>query len=276
MSFSRTEAAISEVAANLKVGMGGHIEERVRSGVPGLAVGEVPFNPVIHDPEAIKPFSFMEEVVGGPHVDQVLPKRPTEVTLINDYGNRTDIDAISSSKRRAALAIAVGLESALGVGDKLYRYATGVDGLVPADIGDIELESLENSEEYRAQSVAMRCMGGLALVLSDFHKLPLHEVQADYSSTLAIKLNHPLERRIPANVGVIGLGGDLEIDTDKPKNLAKANEMLDARHNLVVDRLQSAGMTVVSLVSLPSSEAGIDLNIADDVIAQGVNTLTLN
>ena len=290
MSFIETESAISEVMASLPMGMGGHIEQRIVSGAHGMAVGEVPFDPTRHNPGDIKPFSIMSEVLGEPFVDQVLPMRPLEVQIVSDYGNTSDIGDIAVSKMLAIHSVSDGLETTMGIGDKLFEYAVGLsetpDFLASVDRpsqysaplrpNEVILEGREVDAEYRAQTVGMLCLNGLTIVLSDFHSLPLDQIDTDFSKTLAVKINHPFERRIPANVGVIGVGSDIEVNTNSSRQLKKTNEMLEARHREVVSKLQNSGIHVVSLVTKPSDPSGIDLRIADNAIANGLKALTLN
>jgi hypothetical protein len=142
--------------------------------------------------------------------------------------------------------------------------------MVGEDIGEVNDDTRIKTDD---RNQLMRELSGLAMhrmaiAISDFQGVELMPGSLD--KVIAIKLNHPLEREIPANVGRISLGGAHELDTRNPQQLIAYNGLLQRRHETTVSGLEAAGATVTSVVFDPSFESGYDISGADERLAAAV------
>lgn len=268
MNLPQTKSALTELAANSRFGAGIHIEPQPRVGYDGVVIGEVPYDPARHSPLDINPLSLMAEATGEQHVQLVLPNRPLDMNIVVDYGYGEDHPKIAAMKRNLAHRLETAAQSALpSITDKVYSYAIGE----PDEI-DMGIHYFEASSDHeRATFVAGLCLEGLTFVLSDFRHLPLAELsQADLSGGVAVKVNHPSERALPANVGVIALGGGKEVNTSNTKQLNNWNRELAERHEQIVRGLNTAGMSVAGAVYTPSLNEGFSVASVDEQLAQAV------
>lgn len=278
MAFPETSAALRELGATTTYGLGAHLHPAVSVGVPGLTLGDIQFNPAKHDFLDVNHFSLLGEATGELHVTEVLPDRPLNVNVVTDLGSIWDARVITRRKQEAARAIAAGIATALpSLTDRTTMYAVGQSPTHPAHSSETKLVSLDVVEGGRAESVASLAPEGPLIVLSDFIHMPLEEhVSGDVSrNVLAVKVNHPFERRIPANIGVLALNRGYDLDTSNKRKLARANSRLDDRHLGVMARLQDAGISVVDVILDPKLPEGFDQGYVDNRLAEGIKMLTL-
>ncbi len=277
MHLPETAGALSEAMANSQFGPGAHAFANARPGIGGLYLGEVPFDPTYHEAADILPVSMMEDVTGQPHVGLYRPEHPLHVSVVTDYGNVEDDGRITRSKREAARNLTDGIVAQLtSVTDRLDSFAVGAGPNTPLARNEYELIGREASEEDRADEIAHVGLSGLTLVISDFRHLPLGQVgPGSFRETLALKVNHPWERRIPAGVGFLSLKGLAEVNTNKPRELEKANRRLEEQHQRKVEELEAAGVTVASIVLQPKLPLKVDEKEVDKALAAGLRTLML-
>lgn len=275
MAFPETTEAVAELFANRQYGQGAHTLSAARTGVDGIALGEVQFDPYLHDAYDIKPISLTELLTGQPQVDVVRPNFPVHINVVTDYTDKGDNDPIARSKRNVAHTVTKYLEEALSsVADRLDTYAVGSGMSHGSAILDAEeLAQEDASEEEKAEAVASLCMRGLTVVISDFAGLPLYGTNGDFSETVGIKLNHLLERNVPANMGVIAISGGVEVNTNKPKKLAPVNNLLEHNHQEAISRLKDAGLSMASLVARADKIGGFDQTQSDKEISLAIKAL---
>lgn len=275
MHLPKTSGALSESMANNRTGPGAHAFANNRAGGGGLFLGEVPFDFQQHEVTDILSSSSMEVVTGEPHVGMYRPNHPLHMNVVTDYGNDADDARIMRVKRLAARNITEGILGQLtSVTDRLESYAVGALGSSRLPRGQFMLADRDKTEEERAKAVARLSLEGLTLVISDFRSLPLATSKVgSYKETLALKVNHPLERRIPANIGFLSVKGLFEINTGKSRELEKANQRLEEQHKRKVGELEDAGITVVSVVIDPKSPQKVDVRELDRSLARGVKDI---
>ena len=272
--LEQTQQALSELSASRQYEFGTHGGLQLKSGVPGTDVGEFPFNPAKHSPVDIYPFSLMEQATGVPHVRMVIPHRPLEANIVVHHDNLANDDPrIVRMKRGLAQVVMQEVEDALpGLTDRPFSYEVGGD-LIEAESG-LGVETLETQDDQPltiARSVAELCAESLTFVISDFKRLPLDEAGADYSSTIAIKVNHLAEMALPPNIGIVSLGAAAEVNTNKQRELQKFNMELAQQHQSITERLKRAGIAVAQVVFDPRySPYNFDVTEADKQTAAAV------
>jgi hypothetical protein len=268
--FSQTESALAELSANNNMRFGTHTRYDLASGVPGLIIGEQIYDPAKHLGSAINPMSFLAEVTGEQYVQQVLPSHSLDMKLIIDRSARQEDPRITAYKARVGREVASAIHSALpGIGDNLHAYVLGNHE------DDTEAEFIEATSDPKtnAKMIADVCMGGLAFVISDFGRLPLAAQSDDSSEVIAVKVNHPFELALPANVGTISLGGLREVRTNKAKELTAYNDIQSAGHQAIYDSFEVARIPVASVRFDHKQPLGFDDIAADSAIAGAVQAI---
>lgn len=272
MLLRETQNAFAELAASQADEFGVHFASEARAGVPGMVISELEYDPARHQPQNIAPFSLMETVTGTPHVQLVLPQQPMELTVITHHEAGRDDPRLGWLKQRLATQVREAAEYSLPSStDRIRSYYVGSAEAAPDD-RDTEVITIENDPELAAKTIGELCVGGLTLVISDFNRLPLHTTQSNFRNTVAVKANHPAELALPAKAGIIRVGGQAEVNTNKPKELQRFNDRLTARHQQISEQLGRAGIAVAQVIFDPrqASGTGFDLLRADQSIAAAV------
>lgn len=285
-----TQQAISQLAANRPLMFGMHDNDQLKIGVPGHVVAEIPFDPALHDPSAINPLSIWEDILGEPHVQQVIPSNPLAVNIVvhregRDVSKETAgrkgsqpsselqqelIVPVSDAKMQLASELREALLGARVPGDKIRSYFVGAPMTAGEAGGSYKAETEE--PEAASQAIAELCLKGLTFVISDFNRLRLRETGANKHGLVAVKVNHRLERELPSGVGVIAVGGLREVNTNRAARLEAANNDLAAKHTEIVRRLGQAGAQVASLM-VGGREPGLDFLATDQALAQAVEQI---
>ena len=271
MQLPETQAAFSELAANSELTQGVHTHSRARTGSNGLPLGDIPFDASRHAPWEINPLSLMADVMGAPHVSQVLPSREVSLNVLTDFGRTGDSLAVANLKHGLNGDITSAIEDALpSITDRLFKYSFGN---APVDIRNGDYDTLPDAnDEERADSAVRLCINGLTLIISDFKHLPLRKVTDTSLEGIAIKVNHPLELAIKPGLGIISLGGLVEVNTNKPEELDKVNTMLAERRQAILDSLGQSGLQVVEVVYSSSQPGNYDVAAADAAIAKAIRS----
>lgn len=263
--LQRTHAALASLEANAGHAYGEHVRRNVQAGFDGVYIGEAEFDPTRHDPSDIDAFA-MGEALDKPHVSQVFPSRPLHINIVADRTGRSEDPRVTAVKGAAAASLVGSLDESLpGVTDQSFIYIAG-HGNLP----DAETLRVSNRNELPGQ-VSDLALDGLTLVVSDFQGMRFEPGSLD--GVVAVKLNHPLERAIPAGVGRISLGGEYELDTRDGTQLGAYNQLLQAQHDRTVSGLESAGATVASVIADPRYEQGYDIGAADEEIASAIGEI---
>jgi hypothetical protein len=225
--------------------------------VGGLDIGSMDFDPARHMPHQIDVLSPMQDVYDSPQVRVQLPHNPMLVTLVGDYRFKGDSPEIARMKSGAVDAVVQGL----------------VDVLPNLDIQDTyRLEDEVNLQKDEEELLDL-CNAGLCFVIGDFRKLRLDAPFSQRADVIALKVNHPAERAIMPNVGNISVGGMLEINTNKPRQVRAANALLEQRHMERMSKLQAAGALAGAVILAPKAADLIDTGATDAVIASLVRQI---
>lgn len=265
-----TRSALESLSSSQQIMFGLHEEPAIRVNALGRDVTEVPYDRAIHDPSAINHLSIWEDITGEPQVRQVKPYRPLCVSFLVDKTLRDPEDPVVTASKAM---VADSLRSIFRA-DGLPRTDRMTDHLVsdrPVEAGNPKLKiiSVENRNEVPG-SISQIARRGLTIAISDFSRMDFAPGSLD--NVLAVKLNHPSERRVDAGKRLVGLGKFLEVNSASERQIDTMNGQLDEVHDGIVSRLQTAGAEVVSLLT-DGSEAGFKEVTADQELAQAINNL---
>ncbi len=267
----RTEEAFAEVMSNRTMGVGDHMAPTLMTGVPGLQLGYRAFNPDRDPVDAIDHLAPMAAVLDEYQVKVVSPVKPLHINVVTDYTSTVQHQAFADAKRRLGEDIGEAISEALpGISDVVEAYAIG--NAIPRDL-DLEVKKIHtDSPEATADAIKQVVFDGLTFVISSFGKLRFSRDQVQ-DSLVAVKLNHPLERRIPEGLRrPIVVAGLTEIDPRNKRKLRAFNAGLQQRHEEIVASLEAAGAGVASVVA-SRDRHGYDADIADTEIAEAIRQL---
>ena len=275
-NLEQTESAIAGFTANRGLLFGIHEAEEFKVGGVGRDVGEVMFDPAKHDAGAINPLSIWESVLGEPHVRVAIPERPLHINVISHHRSSgiSDFYQMNAARQRLAGELSNAISESLpGVTDRSWNYAIGEAVEEPGD-PDVEVIGTNGDPVVEAKTIAELCRDGLTFVISDFLALPLE--RADRLTTVAIKANHSYDLELPAGHGSLPTnvkGG--EVNTEKPKELARVNQAQQEQHDQTVARLEAAGITVAQVLFNWKNHplSGFDIEAADQGIARAISGL---
>lgn len=264
--LQQTYEALASLEANAGHTFGEHVRRRVQAGTDGVYIGEAEFDPARHDPAEIDPMA-MGSALDRPHVSQVFPNRPLHVSIIADRTARAEDPKVASAKANAMAGLVNALDESLpGVTDQSFIYAAG--GSLP----NAEALHVRDRSELPGQ-VSDLALSGLTIVVSDFQGMSFQPRSLE--GVVAVKLNHPLERKIPADVGRVSLGGEYELDTRDHMQVRAYNALLQRHHDDTVDGLESAGAVVASVIADPRRDQGFNAARADEYIADAIGEISL-
>jgi len=268
----RTQEALAEIAASDLAGYGTHLLSDVQTGVLGLVLGEVDYDPRRDVPTAIVMSSVREMATGQPQVRQYVPQQLLTANVIIHERASTDSYGIHEAKRHMAAELQQAIaESMPGLTDEVVTYAVGEMASVHHG-QEIEVRTTDGNPLTDAKTISELCRDGLAFVISDFLRLPLDEVPgASYPATVAVKTNHRIEMALPAGVGTLTTIGGGEVNTNKPKELQRVNELLTRLHAGTIERLGRVGIGVAHIVLAPKLQAGYKITEADKAISDAVS-----
>lgn len=255
-----------------------HASGQVANGIDGVAIGEEQFDPSRHTADMIDPMSMGEAMFDVPHVAMVVPYRNEQMNVVlhQDPALRnlpSYLQPIREQKQKLAEDLVSSLESSKQVGDQVNLFVVGdSDVEVPRRVPATIIGETEQPEEA-AQAVAGVCVRGLTFVISDFNALPIEKsMPSQFKNTVAIKVNHLLEKELPANVGRISMGGLKEVNTNKAKQLQAVNEGLRQKHEGIAVSLQDQGLAVAEVV-YGSPDQPHDSKTTDAQIARAIRAM---
>ncbi len=284
MTFlEQTHNTMGDLAGDRQRNFGEHISSVPRANAFGINLGEVTFDPARHELQDINPFSMAEESTGMPHVRMVLPRRALDIQIVEDRTDNGDDPQISRAKHRLAEILGESIiHSKSGITDRVKHYLiVDSDQVKSQKLGyDVELIDSSKGAEAVSRTVADICLNGLTFVISDFKSLRLeNQSRHNYEKTVAIKINHPAEIEIPAGNVIFELGKGRELDSSKPKELAKFNLILEEKNRIIIERLENAGVSVAQVIFKPvrpDNKLEYNLANADTAIAKAINRISLH
>ncbi len=274
MLLTETQNVLAEIAASRAEEFGAHFSSQPQTGMPGMVISELEYDPALHEPQHIAHFSLMEMVTGTPHVQLVLPEQPLDVKVITHHEAGRDHPEFARLKLFLGRQLKHAIEEAMpGATDRVHAYHIGdkKDGL------DWDVKYIPASAEslQTAKTVADLCMDGLTFVISDFNHLPLQDVGgASYPATIAVKANHMSDLAIPKG-RVFRLGGRREVSRDEDS--LKMNAKLMAYHQRIEQGLESVGIKVAPVVlsAKDVKTTGFDVSATDATIANAARRVDL-
>lgn len=274
-NFRRTSEALHDWQANVAASFGSHIDPVITTGVPSnVIVGEAEFNPFAHDPYDIDHMSLMSIATDTPHVREEMPDRPLRAHILIDRTNRGEHPQLT----RAKTGVASNLEAALNLALPGISDSSTTTTLVSESASRRILPGYEVKATSKTNIIRLLGQMGtkdIKVVISDFENLLCDEnLLRQMGPTLAIKLNHPLQRHIASGMGPIDLyGGEKSVDTNNKKSLAKENQILEERHQQIISLIARSGAEPVNILSDHRQAAGYNVIEADKLIASAVKAI---
>jgi len=261
--------ALEQLPASQLLRSGEHGSMRLKVGAQGLAVGEAPFDPTIHDPESIDPLATWGLVTEEPYVSIVEPQYSFDINVVVDNSPSNDDPGIIATRRLLGRQLLRAVDESSVQTDHLHAYIIGSPEGLPYDY----------RTEFIKPDPGVKKLGeigasGLTFVISDFNELALEQLDPrDMTTTVGIKVNHPFELSLPAGKGKWARGdGKPATNTNRPGPLQARNTELRQLHERTVQRMQRAGMTVAHVLFDESKVAtlGIDIPQADRAITSAL------
>jgi hypothetical protein len=276
--FEKTQSTLNELYGDRQRSVGEHLSQTPKVSLFGVSLGEVLYDPSKHSLDDIDVFSLSETATGMPHVQMVLPRISMDIQIIEDRSTSDDDSRIARLKSKSNETLALFLaNSKPGIKDRVRHFVISDSEFEEYNnLGfDSELIDARKGSEFVSESIASICLNGITFVISDFERLKVtKQTEDNFSKTIAIKSNHPAEISIPAGFVTLPLGNGRELDTSKPKELARFNIMLAERNSKIIKRLEVAGLAVASVVSAPNKTLGFDLALADESISLAISKIS--
>ena len=95
----------------------------------GIVLGDTEFDPSRHNVADINPLSLMAEATGADYVQQVIPEKPLDISVVTDLANIDDDPRISARKIDAARQLTSLLADAMpSITDHVHPYVVGSGG----------------------------------------------------------------------------------------------------------------------------------------------------
>ncbi|MES2971069.1 MAG: hypothetical protein V4702_01980 [Patescibacteria group bacterium] len=271
-ALPETQQALSDLPANSLLGGGEHMLNDIRTGTEGRYVGSIPYDPRDHFPHDIDPLSPTGIALGEDYVRQVRPTRPLTFSLAIDQTARAENPVLTAAKKSLAESLADSLDLTVSPGDRVFSYVVRSDNK-PSDDWRYETVQAEDSEAFTSTLLGL-ANRGLTIVISDFRRVNFAHPELDLSGIVAVKTNHKLERNLPAGIGVVSLGGYNSVNTNKKRELLRANKLLHNSHEDIVAGLNNAGAGVASVVIDPKHPDGFNLRATDQAIATAIRSVS--
>jgi hypothetical protein len=277
--FIRTESALSELPSNMNEGRGRHSSFEIKTGVPGVKIGESEYDPSKHTPMDIDPMSMMGMITGNPYVRQVIPSRPIEANIIIHNSPNSSRSDIFQVKSNLASTLSSEISRAMpAIRDRVNCYIVGEESEISSELLRLGVNYLDGTENPEVADIttADLCMNGLAFVISDFEELALDKTGNRFSRTIGIKVNHQYEVDMSELRGrrvEIGAGGARSIRAWKAKEFDSFNQSLIDHDQSIVNRLQSVGISVARVIANNNDVQGFSVNNADQEISRVIKRL---
>lgn len=265
-----TQRVFANLPANNPRWQGDHLQHQSKASMDGIFLGTLPFDPFVHDAHDIDPLAAMGFALGEDHVRQVFPHRSLITNVVIDSTGRLDAPAVTESKARLARGLSDCLDETKGSMDLNFSYRL----VSPeSELNDGSAENIPVNEREFARTIGEFARNSLTFVISDFNRMRFdRSPDTDFGNVVAIKVNNPLERQIPANIGPVPLGGLQYVDTNKRRKLEPVNRDLQAQHERIVRDLCSTGASVASIIFNHRMPEGFDVDAADAQIAAAIRS----
>lgn len=269
--FERTPEAIEQHFSLARHRQGVHNSSKIGTGLGNRLLGHAKYNPLRHSPLDINYRSFAGMVEDEDYVRVVTKTMPVDLHIVRDGTLRSEVGVAKGHKSKVADQVARGIgDSVTSITDKLFEVAVS-ETYLPGSSKGRDTVRVFGREDLPA-AVEENEGVGLTFVMSDFKGISFQE--GSLEDTIAIKINHLLEREVPQGIGRITLGSVGDLDTNNRRKLRAYNQHLQHEHDGVVEQLQAAGAHVVSIVANPRIQPfGFDALSADTGIANAVIAL---
>lgn len=277
-ALENTQSAIYELTSNWYLNHGDHQGTKIKVGVSGDRMGEIPYDPAEHLPQHINYFSPMGLLTGKPYVRLVRPKRALKIQIIEDRSTSDDDQQITLTRQKLTETLSESIaDSRSGISDRVIPYVIYDSTRESGDQFSYDNPPIDSNlgSEFVSSSVADICSQGLTFIISNFVGLNLDDQsRGDFEETVAIKANVPAELKMTVGPK-IWVGGEW-LDTKKEKKLAQYHAGQDMYNQQIRDRLEAVGMSVAQVIFSTDLDNGygFDVSNTDDAIAAAVRKIS--
>ncbi|MGI9028279.1 MAG: hypothetical protein ACR2FM_05585 [Candidatus Saccharimonadales bacterium] len=267
VNLPRTESAFGDLSADLRYGYGEHVNPTLVAGDDVvIELGAEPFDPNVHDMTDIDQTLIEGLMTDRPHVPVGLASRPLKVSLIQDKMTRQEHSLIGKQKIGLSDMLAQSIELALPNTDPVTGTIV-TDQIV--DRHDLRHIAKANNRPDGVKQIEWLAVSGLSVVISDFQNMEF--APGSLRDVIAIKLNHLIERTVPRNIGMLALGGGVELNTANRREVKAYNKLLDREHEKVMSALQAAGARVVPVaIDGRIKPHSFNVSAADSLLAKAI------
>jgi len=274
VSLPETSRALYELDTDFDRRIGLHLVDEQRITEYGLVVGQEVFDPSRHNVAQIDPASMEDGPNSQLAVNRLMPFNRLVMNIMVDATEQPPVPdflaPLVQAKRNLMVEIAEALRGSMYMGDRARVNVLGS----AIDFSPIPMANhfpvAAGSAELYEQLARISREGSLSVLISDFERLNPSLLPP---GLIGIKVNHPLELKLPADSGKIPFGGTKESRTYVPKQLAKTNAELAMRHQTIVDNLVASGVMPVSVVFDPKVSDNFDVVQTDSRLAVAVRRL---
>jgi hypothetical protein len=269
----KTREAIDTIFPELTGVRGERASLFIEAGLMRSPEGYVEFDQGIHELSDIEDFSLEEDLTGEEQVRINFRELPLDVNIALDGTSRQEHDPLTSAKQKVAGQLAEFLQDILDrEKDESYRHLVVEAGSKSEkDYITDKVAYVKGRSEVQGKFIGVAHEVGIPFIVSDFSKVSM--AQGSLPPAIAVKVNHVLEREVPANVGILNLGGNVELNTNNSGQLMAYNRTLDRIHQSKLQQLRAAGANVVAVVADPRLAHGFDIASSDQQIAKSVKQL---
>lgn len=267
MHFPKTTGELTRLPPNRRLGVGSHLVRREEVGRIGNVAADIEFAHGEHTAADINPVSFLGEVLGQHYSRQVQPGRQLQTNVILGNFEQDSDPRIVLKKEHVAATIGRLLHQDLSQSsDRVRLFA-----LPGANTDGIDAQRTRFTRLNSTVDASDVCRRGLTIMISDFSQFRPEDWAV--SPTVGVMVNHKLERKVPANIGVLSLGSGYEVDTSKPSQLDDINYRLAQRHQVLTGQLTGAGTSVATMIATPREVEGFNHSAADASMAEAIARL---
>ncbi len=278
MRLTKTYRALKNLQSDYSRRGGAHMtEERLAYSMLG-SFQHRDIDPNKDSSEKIDPLA--EGFSGLPQVAERRPRNNLLTNILIYAGRRSEVrqewQLVQDARLQLLSSLAIELSGLLDFRDRGSIILMGsTEGMeVP---GSSVARDATNPDRAAQLIIAMSHREGFNILLSDdledLIRVGLSGIRP--KSTVAVKVNHALDLKLPPHAGVVSMGGAREVNTNNPTELAEVNASLANAHQATIDYLSSKGIPTAAPILFDGRfPNGFDDGQVDNRISGAIKRIT--